>query len=616
MAYIAMARKWRPNSFKDLVGQEHIAKTIENAILGGRLHHAFLFTGTRGVGKTTSARILARTLNCTGGDPLVPCGECPSCKDIASGHPMDVIEIDAASNTGVDNIRDLLEQTQYTPMIGKYKVFVIDEVHMLSKGAFNALLKTLEEPPAHVIFIFATTEVNKVPQTILSRVQRFDFKRLTSKQIIGRLQYICGQEKISTDAEALGILAEKADGSMRDALTFFDQAYAFTGSDMKADAVRSVLGIPPNELFSTLLTAIAEHDLKGCFGVVEKACSTGVEFAPLLDGFAKFIRNRLYIHVGGITAEELNITDKLFADIQGCAPALGNGDLLRIAKMLTDLQGNLRHSANPRLLVESTFARMAYLDHLTDLRKALAAINDPASASAAEPAKKKLTESSVSAQIRTPVKPKSVAVPVTAQAIPDTAGAQAAAKPSGASEFKIDFDGGPAEDTGYISGAEDMLSETAPRYSRYDVNTAWPEIIRTVFSQEAGFLGASLAGSTLERGDTQASPFPLRLVYRASQTWGYQQMTTRPDYQKRLSDTLEDLLQTKIALQYVLLEPQPGEKLLQTGPASSWENDLEAEPILKTISEMFKTELIGSRNIRRATPETAAECDDAEPDAN
>lgn len=154
MAYIAMARKWRPKSFNDLVGQEHIAKTIENAIVGGRLHHAFLFTGTRGVGKTTSARILARTLNCTGGNPLVPCGKCKSCLDIESGQPMDVIEIDAASNTGVDNIRDLLEQTQYTPMIGKYKVFVIDEVHMLSKGAFNALLKTLEEPPPHVIFIF------------------------------------------------------------------------------------------------------------------------------------------------------------------------------------------------------------------------------------------------------------------------------------------------------------------------------------------------------------------------------------------------------------------------------------------------------------------------------
>lgn len=379
MAYIAMARKWRPNSFKDLVGQEHIAKTIENAILGGRLHHAFLFTGTRGVGKTTSARILARTLNCTGGDPLVPCGNCPSCKDIAGGNPMDVIEIDAASNTGVDNIRDLLQQTQYTPMIGKYKVFVIDEVHMLSKGAFNALLKTLEEPPPHVIFIFATTEVNKVPQTILSRVQRFDFKRLSTKQITGRLKFICEQEKINTDAEALGLIAEKADGSMRDALTFFDQAYAFTGNEMNAESVRSVLGIPPNDLYFSLLESIEKHDLKGTFEVVDKASSTGVEYAPLLEGFAKFIRNALYIKVGGITAEELNISDALFSKLGSSAVELGNGDLLRIAKILTDLQGNLRRSSNPRLLVETAFARMAYLDRLTDLRRALAAINDPES---------------------------------------------------------------------------------------------------------------------------------------------------------------------------------------------------------------------------------------------
>ena len=378
MAYIAMARKWRPKSFNDLVGQEHIAKTIENAIAGGRLHHAFRVTGARGVGKTASARIVARTLNCTGGNPLVPCGKCKSCLDIESGQPMDVIEIDAASNTGVDNIRDLLEQTQYTPMIGKYKVFVIDEVHMLSKGAFNALLKTLEEPPPHVIFIFATTEVNKVPQTILSRVQRFDFKRLTTKQIMGRLHYICEQEGITTDLEALEMIAEKADGSMRDALTFFDQAYAFTGNDMNAEAVRSVLGIPPNELYFSLLESIEKHDVKGTFSVVDKALETGVEFAPLLEGFAKFVRNRLYVQVGGITAESLNISDALFEKLKNCAPSLGNGDLLRIARILTDLQGNIRRSANPRLLVESAFARMAYLDRVVDLKQALAAINNPA----------------------------------------------------------------------------------------------------------------------------------------------------------------------------------------------------------------------------------------------
>ncbi len=378
MAYIAMARKWRPNSFQDMVGQEHIAQTLQNAIEGGRLHHAFLFTGTRGVGKTTSARILARTLNCTGGDILHPCGKCPSCLDIASGNPMDVIEIDAASNTGVDNIRDLIEQVKYAPMNGKYKVFIIDEVHMLSSGAFNALLKTLEEPPSNVIFIFATTEVNKVPQTILSRVQRFDFKRLTSEQIIGRLRYICEQEHIETDNEALAVLAEKADGSMRDALTYFDQAFAFTGNEMKAESVRSVLGIPPNELYFSLIEAIAVHDIKNCFLMVEKAVSIGVEYGPFLDGFAKFLRNLLYVRVGSVTAESMNITQELFNQLSATAVSLTNGDVLRLAKMLMDTQGSLRYSPNPRLLIETMFARMAWLDRVVDLKKVLAAVQSPA----------------------------------------------------------------------------------------------------------------------------------------------------------------------------------------------------------------------------------------------
>ena len=383
-----MARKWRPKSFSDMVGQEHIAKTLQNAIEGDRLHRAFLFTGTRGVGKTTSARILARTLNCKGGDPLHPCGECDSCKDIDGGNPMDVLEIDAASNTGVDNIRDVLERVQYPPVIGKYKVFIIDEVHMLSTGAFNALLKTLEEPPEHVIFIFATTEVNKVPQTILSRVQRFDFKRLTMAQIRGRLRFICEQEGINATDEALDIFAEKADGSMRDGLTYFDQAYAFTGSEMTADSVRSILGIPPVELFFSLINAIENHDLKGVFKMVDEACSRGIEFTPLLDGFGKFLRNLLYTRINAFSADDLSITEELYSKFKSVALGLSNGDLLRISKMLIDLQAQLRYSTNPRLMVETSFARMAWLDRLVDLRKALAAINDPKSA-ADEALKKK-----------------------------------------------------------------------------------------------------------------------------------------------------------------------------------------------------------------------------------
>ena len=615
MAYIAMARKWRPESFNDLVGQEHIAKTIENAIVGGRLHHAFLFTGTRGVGKTTSARILAKTLNCTGGDPLVPCGKCKSCLDIASGHPMDVIEIDAASNTGVDNIRDLLEQTQYTPMIGKYKVFVIDEVHMLSKGAFNALLKTLEEPPPHVIFIFATTEVNKVPQTILSRVQRFDFKRLTTKQITSRLKYICEQESISTDAEALGMIAEKADGSMRDALTFFDQAYAFTGNDMNADSVRSVLGVPPNDLYFALLESIEKHDLKGTFAVVDKASETGVEFAPLLDGFAKFVRNRLYVKVGGISAEELNISEGLYEKLNSCAPSLGNGDLLRIARILTDLQGNIRRSTNPRLLVESAFARMAYLDRVVDLKRALAAINDPAS----QGSKKKLTEPQAQASTAAFTAPAPVPQAAPAPAAPsdspftidfDSFDAPKASEPAPTVDFGgpevdssmlIDFGGAPAFDDehglddapNFVGASDDFGGEQS--ITRYDICNSWQQLIRSSFSQEMGFFATSLNGSTLEHGDFQENPFRLKVVYPASFKWGYDQMMTREDYRERLTSLLEDRLQTKVSVTYELLEPKPGEEVSGV-PLSPWESDLQKEPGLAEFTQRFMAELVASRS--------------------
>ena len=470
MAYVAMARKWRPKSFSDMVGQEHIAKTLQNAIEGDRLHRAFLFTGTRGVGKTTSARILARTLNCKGGDPLHPCGECDSCKDIDGGNPMDVLEIDAASNTGVDNIRDVLERVQYPPVIGKYKVFIIDEVHMLSTGAFNALLKTLEEPPEHVIFIFATTEVNKVPQTILSRVQRFDFKRLTMAQIRGRLRFICEQEGINATDEALDIFAEKADGSMRDGLTYFDQAYAFTGSEMTADSVRSILGIPPVELFFSLINAIENHDLKGVFKMVDEACSRGIEFTPLLDGFGKFLRNLLYTRINAFSADDLSITEELYSKFKSVALGLSNGDLLRISKMLIDLQAQLRYSTNPRLMVETSFARMAWLDRLVDLRKALAAINDPKSA-ADEALKKKVAE--------------------VAEAL--------APEPAPEQDLNQAFANYP--DT------------SAGTYSRYEIASAWPTICASFADDGDLVFTAALAGTQLETGDIHENPFPISLTY-------------------------------------------------------------------------------------------------------
>lgn len=564
MAYIAMARKWRPNSFQDMVGQEHIAKTLQNAIEGGRLHHAFLFTGTRGVGKTTSARILAKTLNCMGSNPLTPCGVCNSCKDINGGNPMDVLEIDAASNTGVDNIRELLERVQYAPMIGKYKVFIIDEVHMLSNGAFNALLKTLEEPPSHVIFIFATTEVNKVPQTILSRVQRFDFKRLTTHQIIDRLQYICDQEKITTDVEALGIFAEKADGSMRDALTYFDQAYAFTGNDLTAKSVRSILGVPPNELYFMLIHAFAIHDIKECFEMVDKACSMGVEFSPLLDGFGKFLRNLLYSRLDGVTAEELNITSELFEQLKTTASELSNGDLLRLSKILTDLQSKLHHTSSPRLLVETTFARMAWLDHMTDLRRALAAINDSPDASN-EVLKKKVSEVTASLDSITSTAP--------------------------TSSWEI---------------------APTPQYTRYEISSAWNTICRQLSDDHDLLFAAVLNGTSLLTPDLKATPFPVTLQFKSEDknesNWSYKQFLNNTEFQERLVRILEDYLQTTVELKVAQRLLSESELQIEAKKKlTPYEKDLEEEKIFTILNNIFDTELVFSRKIPKIYSKTECE---------
>lgn len=561
MAYVAMARKWRPKSFSDMVGQEHIAKTLQNAIEGGRLHHAFLFTGTRGVGKTTSARILARTLNCKGGDPLHPCGVCDCCKDIDSGHSMDVIEIDGASNNSVDNIRDVIDSVQYPPVIGKYKIYIIDEVHMVTTAAFNALLKTLEEPPEHAIFIFATTEVNKVPQTILSRVQRFDFKRLTMAQIHERLRYICEQEGINATDEALDIFAEKADGSMRDGLTYFDQAYAFTGSEMAADSVRSVLGIPPVELFFELIQAIENHNLKGCFVMVDKAVSMGIEFAPLLDGFGKFLRNLLYSRLDALAPDALNLSSELYGKFKATASGLSNGDLLRISKMLIDLQAQARYSSNPRLLVETTFARMAWLDRIVDLRKALAAINDPASASD-EATKKKVTEiqAMLNAQENTP-------------------GAESEPIPS-------------------YSGYSDAAC------TRYEIAAAWPSIVASLADCGDYRFSAALAGTILETGDLRSTPFPIYLTYAGATeqnaSWGYQQIAENPDFFKRIQTILEDRLQTRVQLQLrarAFTEEEIATR--ENEKKTPFEIDLEKELSLQDLIDRFAGELVYSREIRK-----------------
>ncbi len=368
MAYLALARKWRPGSFDDLVGQEHVSRTIQNAIASDKVHHAFLFTGTRGVGKTSTARILARTLNCTSTGKR-PCGKCVSCNEISSGNSLDVVEIDAASNSGVGNIREIIDHVKFAPIGGKYRVIVIDEVHMLSGSAFNALLKTLEEPPSHVVFILATTEINKVPQTILSRVLRFDFRRIGPTVIAERLAYICQQEKIEIDSEALAIIAEKGDGSMRDALTFLDQVVAFSREKVTAEEVRQALGIPPEHYFADLLVAFQQHNSKTCIDLVAQAHRQGVEFSDFLDGLIHYLRNLLMVSVGEMGWKEIGIAESSFEALKKSLTDFSTGDLLRFSRMTLDLRQEIRYSPFPRVALEIGLLRMANISRVATIRQ-------------------------------------------------------------------------------------------------------------------------------------------------------------------------------------------------------------------------------------------------------
>ena len=289
MSYQVLARKWRPKRFSELVGQEHVVRALSNGLDGGRLHHAFLFTGTRGVGKTTIARIFAKSLNCERGQSSQPCGECRACLDIDAGRFVDLLEIDAASHTGVDDVREMIESAQYSPARGRQKVFLIDEVHMLSKNAFNALLKTLEEPPAHVKFLLATTDPQKLPVTVLSRCLKFNLKRLLPEQIGGQMRHILDAEQIGFDADAIGLLAKGADGSLRDGLSLLDQAIAYGGGAVRTDDVRAMLGTIERAQVGRLLSAIVADDGNALFAEVNKLAEFAPDFALVLDDLAALL---------------------------------------------------------------------------------------------------------------------------------------------------------------------------------------------------------------------------------------------------------------------------------------------------------------------------------------
>ena len=359
MSYTALYRKFRPSAFEDVKGQDHIVTTLKNQMKAGRIGHAYLFCGTRGTGKTTVAKILAKAVNCEHPVDGSPCNACPSCQAIQAGRSTNVIEIDAASNNGVDNIREIREEVSYRPTQGRYKVYIIDEVHMLSTGAFNALLKTLEEPPEYVIFILATTEANKIPVTILSRCQRYDFRRITIDTISARLKDLMEREGVEAEEKALRYVARKADGSMRDALSLLDQCIAFyMGETLTYDKVLDVLGTVDTEEFSRLLRNIMASNVAGSIRQLEKLTAAGKEMGQLVSDFTWYMRNLLLVKTSEDLEDVLDVSGETLQRLREESAMADEETLMRYIRVFSELSGQLRYSAQKRVLTEIALIRL------------------------------------------------------------------------------------------------------------------------------------------------------------------------------------------------------------------------------------------------------------------
>ncbi len=394
MSYIVLARKYRPQTFAEVYAQEHVTDILQNAIRTNRISHAFLFTGPRGVGKTSMARIMAKSLNCVEGPTVTPCNKCHNCLEITASTSSDVIEIDGASNNGVDNIRDLQSELMYAPSTSRYKIYIIDEVHMLSTSAFNALLKTLEEPPDNVIFIFATTEPHKVLPTIISRCQRYDFKRIPVEAIVARIQALVKEEGIKIDSESIYLIARKADGGLRDALSLMDQVLSYCLDEITIQKVREIFGLLPSQVFANILRSIHSRDAASIIRELHIVLEQGTEIQELMNNLLDFLRVTLLRKIGvspsDINPDEYPIYDEI-------AALFNQNELMYITNYLIQTKIDIRTSLNPQLILEVVMIKLSRMDEMNDLSEIIGVL-DALKGGAPIPV-------STSSQYSSPVKP-------------------------------------------------------------------------------------------------------------------------------------------------------------------------------------------------------------------
>ena len=533
MAYEVTARKWRPQAFEGVIGQDHVTTTLKNAIQAGHIAHAYLFAGPRGVGKTTTARILAKALNCVDGPTVTPCNACTFCHEISEGRSVDVLEIDGASNNRVEQVRShLLESVKYTPSQGKHKIYIIDEVHMLTKEAFNALLKTLEEPPAHVYFIFATTDPRKVLPTVLSRCQRFDFRRISGPTIVDHLAMISEKSGYDVQREALALIARRVDGSMRDAESLLDQVVAFGGSGLTASEAAEVLGIVDQDVYFELLDTVADQDVPKGLDLVDRIFRQGHDLEEIILGILEHLRNLLVVkaapEVEALIGDAALELDRYRVQVE----RFDTEDLLRLSQLATQMEEVVKQSALPRVQLETGIVRMIRMSrsvNLTDIMTRLSemarrvgsredevdtpevappegtsprAISPDSSPEDELPSSRNATESAASASetTATPSSLSATAPSSPSAAAPSSPSAATPSSPSAAAPSSRTSD--PARDTAPETSVQEVRgpaasagsstsTATAPKLDLRTVRNRWSEVVEEV-ARQRNVLGGQL----------------------------------------------------------------------------------------------------------------------------